>query len=83
MAIPDTRRSNAMKPATIAGIILLVIGVVALVYQGITYTTREQVVDLGPLEVYEEDSETIPLPPIIGIIAIIGGVALIVVGSKR
>jgi uncharacterized membrane protein HdeD (DUF308 family) len=83
MAIPDTRRSNAMKPATIAGIILLVIGVVALVYQGITYTTREQVVDLGPLEVYEEDTETIPLPPIIGIVAIIGGVALIVVGSKR
>jgi uncharacterized membrane protein HdeD (DUF308 family) len=72
-----------MKPATVAGIILLVIGVLALAYQGISYTTREEVVDLGPLEVYEEDTDTIPLPPIIGIVAIIGGVALIIVGSKR
>jgi uncharacterized membrane protein HdeD (DUF308 family) len=72
-----------MKPATVAGIVLLVIGVLALAYQGISYTTREQVVDLGPLEIYEEDTDTIPLPPIIGIVAIIGGVALIIVGSKR
>ena len=72
-----------MKPAALAGIVLIVLGVVALVYQGITYTRRETVVDIGPLHATEDRERTLPLPPVIGIAAIAGGVALLVVGSRR
>ncbi|HWO40883.1 MAG TPA: DUF3185 domain-containing protein [Candidatus Eisenbacteria bacterium] len=72
-----------MKPATIIGIILIVLAAIALGYQGITYTKREKVVDLGPIEATAEKKETIPIPPIVGVVALIGGLALIFVGSKR
>ncbi len=72
-----------MKTATIVGLILAVVGVVSLAYQGITYTTREKKVDLGPIEVVQADQRTIPLPPIVGGIALIGGIALLVVGAKK
>ena len=71
-----------MKPAAVAGIVLIVLGVVALVYQSITYTRRETVVDIGPLHATEDRERTLPLPPVIGIAAIAGGVALLVVGSR-
>jgi hypothetical protein len=72
-----------MKPAALAGIVLIVLGVVALVYQGITYTRRETVIDIGPLHATADRERTLPLPPVIGIAAIAGGVALLVVGSRR
>lgn len=72
-----------MKAATIVGIVLIVLGVVALAYQGITYTTREEVVDLGPLRVEAEEQRTIPLPPILGGLALVGGVVLVVVGTRQ
>jgi len=72
-----------MKAATLVGIVLIAIGVVALIYQGITYTTREEVVDLGPLEVTVEKKETIPLPPILGGLALAGGIVLVIVGAKK
>jgi hypothetical protein len=56
---------------------------VAFAYQGITYTTREKVVDLGPVQMTADRSRTLPLPPIVGAIALIGGVALLVTGSKK
>ena len=68
-----------MKPAIIIGILLVIIGVVSLAYQGITYTTREKSVDLGPLQITTENTHTIPLPPILGALALIGGVVLLVV----
>ena len=71
-----------MKPATLIGIILIVIGIVALAYQGITYTTNEKVVDLGPLQVEAKREKTIPLPPLVGAAAVIGGVLLIVVSRR-
>ena len=71
-----------MKPAGILGIILIVIGIVALAYGGFTYTKREKVVDLGPLQVSADRERTIPLPPILGALCLMGGVVLVVVGNK-
>jgi hypothetical protein len=72
-----------MKPAGIIGIVLIVAGVLALAYQGIRYTTRETVVDLGPIHATAEREKTIPLPPIIGIAAVAGGVALLIAGGRK
>ncbi len=72
-----------MRVLTIAGIMLIVIGVVALAYQGITYTTREKVLDVGPVEVRKDTQKTIPLPPIVGGVALAGGFVLVLVGAKR
>jgi hypothetical protein len=71
-----------MKPIAVIGIILVVLGVVALAYQGITYTTKERVVELGPLKVEAEKEKTIPLPPLVGAAAVIGGVLLIIVSRR-
>ena len=72
-----------MKAATIVGILLVILGVVALAYQGINYTTRDKVVDLGPLKVEAKHEKTIPLPPVVGIAALVGGVVLIAVSARR
>ena len=67
----------------VIGVILIVIGIVALAYQGITYTTKEKVVDLGPLKVEAEREKTIPLPPIVGVAALVGGIVLVLVSGRR
>lgn len=72
-----------MKPYTLIGIILIVVAVAAFVYQGISITTREKVVDIGPLHMTAEKTRTLPLPPIVGGVALIGGIALLVMGSKK
>jgi hypothetical protein len=72
-----------MKTAPLVGIILIVLGVVSLAYQGITYTTHKQVLDIGPLQATEAKEHTIPLPPILGALALIGGVAVLAAGSRR
>jgi uncharacterized membrane protein len=72
-----------MKPITVIGVILIVLGVVALAYQGITYTTKEKVVDLGPLKVEAKRERTIPLPPVLGGLALVGGIVLVIAGSRR
>jgi uncharacterized membrane protein HdeD (DUF308 family) len=72
-----------MKPATIVGIILIIVGIVALAYQGINYTTKDKVVDLGPLKVEAKREKTIPLPPIVGVAALVGGVVLIAVSARK
>ena len=72
-----------MKPVTLAGIALIILGVLALAYQGITYTTREKVIDLGPLKASVDKEKNIPLPPIIGVVALAGGVALVIVGARK
>jgi uncharacterized membrane protein len=71
-----------MRPLAIVGIILIVLGVVALAYQGITYTTKEKVVDLGPLKVEAKREKTIPLPPILGGVALVGGIVLLIASSR-
>ena len=72
-----------MKPMAIAGVLLIVLGLVALAYQGITYTSRETIVDIGPLKATAERQKTLPLSPVLGIAAVAGGIALLVVGVRR
>ena len=72
-----------MKPAGIVGIILIVIGVIALAYGGFTYTTREKVIDAGPLQVSADRQKTIPLPPILGGLCLVGGIILVLAGNKK
>jgi hypothetical protein len=72
-----------MKTYTLTGIILIVIGIVAFAYQGITYTTREKVVDIGPIQVTADKTKTLPLPPIVGGVALVGGIVLLVMGIKK
>jgi uncharacterized membrane protein HdeD (DUF308 family) len=71
-----------MKGKPLLGIVLIIIGVVALAYQGFTYTTREKAVDLGPIQITAEKEHTVPLPPILGVAALVGGIALLVMGKK-
>jgi hypothetical protein len=71
-----------MKAAPIAGIILIVLGIISLAYQGITYTTHKKVLDLGPLQATAEEHKTIPLPPILGGIALLGGVVLLATSRR-
>jgi hypothetical protein len=72
-----------MKTTMLTGIILIVLAVLAFSYQGITYTKREKVLDIGPFQATAERRESIPIPPQLAGAALIGGVALILVGSKR
>ena len=64
------------------GMVLIVIGVLALAFGGFSYTKREKVLDLGPLHATTETRKTIPIAPIAGIAALLGGIALVVAGSK-
>jgi hypothetical protein len=72
-----------MKPIVLLGVLLIVVGALALVYQGITYTTRENVIDVGPLKASVEKRKTIPLSPALGAVALAAGIILVVVGNKR
>jgi hypothetical protein len=76
-------RINEMKTNTLIALILIAVGIVAFAYQGITYTSREKVVDLGPVQVTAEKTRTFPLPPIVGGIALVGGIVLLLMGSKK
>jgi hypothetical protein len=71
-----------MTRNAIAGVILIVLGAAALVYQGITYTSRETVLDIGPIHATADRQKTIPLSPVLGLIAVAGGVALLIVGAR-
>ena len=68
---------------TIAAIVLIVLGAISLAYGGISYTTREKVLDIGPIEATAERHKTVPLPPVIGGVAVIAGIAMLFAGSKK
>ena len=72
-----------MKPIMLIGIVLIVLGVVALAYQGVTYTSREKIIDIGPIQATHETKKTIPLPPLLGGLALAGGIVLVIVGAKN
>ena len=74
---------NNRNWALIVGTLLIVLGVVAFSYQGITYTQREKIIDIGPIEATQETRKTIPLPPILGGLALVGGILLVFVGAKK
>jgi len=72
-----------MKSTALIGVILIILGIAALAYQGITYTRREAVVDIGPIHAEAERQHTIPLPPVIGVAAVLGGIVLLVTGARK
>jgi hypothetical protein len=79
----DLKGADLMKPAATIGILLIILGVFALAYQGFTYTTHKKVLDIGPIEATKEEHKTVPLPPVLGGIALAAGAVLLFAGSKR
>jgi hypothetical protein len=71
-----------MKTTMLVAIILMALGFVSLAYQGFSYTTKEKVVDIGPIQVDAEKTKTVPLPPILGGLALAGGIGLMVMSRK-
>jgi hypothetical protein len=67
-----------MGSKMILGLVLVVIGIISLAYQGITYTTQKKVIDLGPIQATKTENHTIPFPPILGAIALVGGIVIVV-----
>ena len=67
---------------SIAAVVLIVFGLAALAYQGFTYTTRETVLDIGPIHATADRERTVPLPPVLGIVAVAGGIVLLVLGAR-
>ena len=76
-------RGSDMRIQTVIGILLVVVGLLSLALGAITYTRREEVLDVGPVEVTTEKHERIPLPPLFGIVSVIAGAAVLVAGSRR
>jgi hypothetical protein len=72
-----------MKPVAIAGVVLIALGLVALVFQGVSYTSRETIIDIGPLHATADQQKTLPLSPVLGIVAVAGGVALLVTAQRK
>lgn len=72
-----------MKTQSIVGILLIILGILAFSYQGFTYTTSEKAVDIGPIQINTEKEHTFPLPPIVGGIALVGGIVLLVTGGRK
>ena len=72
-----------MKTYAMLGFILIVAGIAAFAYQGVTFTTREEVADLGPMQSTAEGTRNLPLPPIVGALGLAGGIVLLLTGGKR
>jgi hypothetical protein len=72
-----------MKPQIIIATLLIILGVVAFAYQGFSFTTKEKAVDLGPIQVTTEKKHTVPLPPVVGGIALVGGILLLMSSRKN
>lgn len=72
-----------MNGRTMLGVALIAIGIIALVYQGFTYTTQKKVLDIGPIQATKQEHHSVPIPPIIGVIALISGVAVMAVGRGK
>jgi hypothetical protein len=80
---PFVEEIKRVKLITGIGIFLIIVGVVALALQAITLTTDEKVAEVGPIEVTKETRRTIPLSPILGVVSLVGGLALVIVGARR
>jgi hypothetical protein len=72
-----------MRPLALVGVLLIATGLLALVYQGITYTSRETLIDIGPLHATADRQKTLTLPPVLGIAAVAGGVVLLIAGMRK
>ena len=69
--------------AKVVGLILIALGLVGVIWGGFTYTTRKTVIDLGPIQATSDQKHTVPLPPIAGAIALVGGIALLAISPKQ
>ena len=72
-----------MKPAVIVGTLLIVLGVVGLALGGFSFTRKEKVLDIGPIEASADKKESVPVPPLLGALAIVGGVVLVATSVRR
>lgn len=72
-----------MKTLTVVGILLILIGIAALAYQGITYTRKEKIADIGPIEITKEEKKNVPLSPVLGISVLGAGIILLFLGAKQ
>lgn len=72
-----------MKLMAVVGIVLIVGGLAALAYQSVTYRSRETILDIGSIHATVDRDRTVPLPPVLGIVAVVGGVACLVAGTRR
>ena len=72
-----------MRSIAVVGVLLVVLGLVALAYQSITYTSRETVIDIGPVHATADRERTLPLPPVLGVAAVAGGVMLLIAGVRK
>jgi hypothetical protein len=72
-----------MKTNTVIAIVLIIVGIGIFAYQGVSYTTREKVADIGPVEITADKTNTFPLPPVVGGIALVGGIVLLIMGNKK
>jgi hypothetical protein len=72
-----------MRPGAIVGILLIILGIVGLAWGGFSFTRKEKVVDLGPIEATADKKESVPVPPILGALAIVGGVVHLASGARR
>jgi uncharacterized membrane protein YidH (DUF202 family) len=71
-----------MKPIAVLAVVLIIIGVIALAYGGFSFTTKEKVAEVGPLKLEKDKTRSVPLPPILGVLALVGGVGLLVVSRR-
>jgi drug/metabolite transporter (DMT)-like permease len=72
-----------MKPAAVVGVVLILLGVLGLVLGGFSFTQKEKVLDIGPIEATADEKETLPIPPIVGVLAVLGGVVLVATSARR
>ena len=72
-----------MKPISWIGILLIILGGLALAYQGFNYTRQEKVIDLGPIHATAETQEHVSIPPVLGGLALVAGIVLLVYGNKK
>jgi hypothetical protein len=72
-----------MKPMTIGGFVLIAVGLLALIYQGITYTSHETIVDVGPIHASADRQKTLPISPLFGVVAAVAGVGLVFAGRRK
>lgn len=72
-----------MKPVMFIGFVLIVLGAMAFIYHGITYTSREKIIDIGPIHASADTQKTIPLPPLFGGLALAGGIVMVIMGRKK
>jgi uncharacterized membrane protein YidH (DUF202 family) len=72
-----------MKPRAVVGVVLILLGVLGLALGGFSFTQKEKVLDLGPIEATADDKKSVPIPPLLGVLAVVGGVVLVATSARR